>query len=94
MKIPKVGDIVHVDGGCSDPTHPAHVTYNNESFGIAYPIKNGQPLNALPHGHLIHRDTDGVCRIIAEVGHGPAQVATKEYRDGWDRIFQKNLNVN
>jgi hypothetical protein len=25
-------------------------------------------------------------------GKGPAQVATKAYRDGWDVVFDKNLN--
>lgn len=92
MKTPKVGDVVQVyqDPTCQDSNHPIPVSYNNESFGLAYPVRNGQPLNGFPQGHLIHRDTEGVCRIVAEVGHGPAQVATKEYRDGWDRTFSVN----
>lgn len=53
----------------------------------ARPVKEGQPI---PDGSIVigPPEADGRRPVIATIGHaGPAQVASDEYRDGWERIF-------
>ena len=59
-------------------------------LGSVHPLKDGQPLT--PGAELVMMHEDGRLRVT-ELGHqGPAQVATKPYRDGWERTFDKSLN--
>ena len=59
------------------------------------PVKHVREGAALPPGHtLIHVEADdsreGYYRVTSEfTTPGPAQVATDEYRAGWDQIFGK-----
>jgi hypothetical protein len=59
--------------------------------GDVVPLKDGQPIS--PGGHLVMPDENGELRVVDLGRHsGPAQVATKQYRDGWARTFDSSLN--
>lgn len=65
--------------------------------GTLAPMKEGQPL---PEGaefvYVKAPDEEGwrdVEVLYRHEGSGPAQVATPEYREGYDRIFGKNPTV-
>ncbi len=66
--------------------------------GEVRPLKEGQPLLAGEVVKLAPRAGSRVCdvEVLAKIGAhrgatpaqiGPAQVATREYRESWDRIF-------
>lgn len=70
---------------------------NGVSFGTFAVMKEGQPI---PEGaELVHvgaSDDEGwrdVTTIYSHERSGPAQVATPEYREGYDRIFGKKQKV-
>lgn len=58
--------------------------------GDVVPLKEGQPI--LPGGYLVMPDDRGDLRVVDLGRSGPAQVATKQYRDGWARTFDSDLN--
>jgi hypothetical protein len=76
---------------------------NRLETGEIRPLKDGQPLVAGEVVKLVPREKSRVCdvQVIAKIGAkeagvaraatsaqvGPAQVATRAYRDSWDRIF-------
>lgn len=63
----------------------------------ARPVKDGEDLRGL---HLVEidreagEDSDGYFRAstVYDGRSGPAQVASPKYRDGWDRIFDRETN--
>jgi len=81
------------------PEHGALVESNGEK-AILRPLKEGEDLRTV-RGEPVHiegRDEDGslvLAPLFEEGGQsGPAQVATKGYRDGWDRVFKKSSELN
>ena len=67
------------------------------SVGTFVEIKEGQPI---PEGaELVRLDPESedgwrnVTSLYARESSGPAQVATPEYREGYDRIFGKKQKV-
>lgn len=48
-------------------------------------VEEGQPLP--PNADLYWTDDDGRVVDSLRMGSGPPQVATREYRTGWDAIF-------
>jgi len=71
---------------------------NRLETGEVRPLKEGQPLLAGEVVKLAPRGTSRVCdvEVLAKIGArdgaaraqiGPAQVATREYRESWERIF-------
>lgn len=60
------------------------------SVGVLQPLKDGQP--APPGLEVVHLEHQfgNVYRVQTLVGgSGPAQVATKAYRDNYDSIFRQ-----
>jgi hypothetical protein len=66
--------------------------------GEVRPLKEGRPITGGEVVKLVPRADSRVCdvEVLAKVGGGeasqpaqigPAQVATRAYRDSWDRIF-------
>lgn len=66
-------------------THVVRIENGVQSEGVIGPIKDGQPI---PPGVEV-LDLDG-CHATSIYKAGPVQVATKEYRDGWERCFNSN----
>jgi hypothetical protein len=71
---------------------------NRLETGEVRPMKEGQPLLSGEVVKLMPRPDTRVCdvQVLAKIGAGdaakpaqlgPAQVATREYRESWDRIF-------
>lgn len=71
-------------GGNACVLHEADHTYQ---FGTMRPVPDGSP--ALPGEILCQRGEDGRVRPVYRMKVGPAQVATEQYRGGWDRVFGK-----
>jgi len=61
-------------------------------IGRVMNVHEGQPIP--PGTEMITADSigDGRYAIRDSYKAGPAQVATKQYRDGWDRIFKNASN--
>ncbi len=66
--------------------------------GEVRPMKDGKPLHSGEVVKLVPRGESRVCdvEVLAKIGDtdapkpaqvGPAQVATREYRESWERIF-------
>ncbi len=80
--------------------HQALVVLGNEQgpqqIGLCHKFHEGQPI----HGDVVHLSSRGdgfhnVERISISSGrHGPSQVATKQYRDNYDKIFVKTTDIN
>lgn len=51
------------------------------------PVEEGKPLPT--NGNVFWTDKAGRVVDSMRLGKGPAQVATPEYRTGWDAIFSK-----
>ena len=83
---------VLVTEGKLDETSPTHVVRVDEAgirTSTVYPLKDGRALPA--HGQIcdIEERSEGVydVEVRHDLGSGPSQVATDDYRDGWDRTF-------
>ena len=69
-----------------------HMADHTLAIGEMHPLEHGK---SIPEDANLIRYEDGAFRVgpsIRELkagGNGPAQVATKEYRDSWDRTFGK-----
>ncbi len=89
-------------GGPTDDGEGVHVLRAREDrleTGEVRPLKEGQPLLSGEVVKLVPRAQSRVCdvEVLAKVGAGnaaktpaqvgPAQVATRAYRESWDRIF-------
>ena len=55
-------------------------------------IKEGQPVPS--HGQLVWTDQAGTVTDTLDLGikKGPARVNSKQYRDGYERVFGKEAN--
>jgi|SRR5580692_881816 len=62
---------------------PGHTT---EPAVIA-PAVEGRPLNPGEELATLRSRGDGTHEVVASYRHGPVQVATSGYRDGWERTF-------
>jgi hypothetical protein len=54
----------------------------SRELGVTVPLEEGKPVH-----ELLHKQPDGSYRPVSF--KGPAQVATKAYRDHYDAIFSK-----
>jgi hypothetical protein len=93
-KHPDAGRVILAPGheDCKHPM-PALVVSDDGTTtecGELTPLRYGQPIT--PGGYLVMPDESGDLRIVDIGRSGPAQVATKEYRDGWARTFDRALN--
>jgi len=61
-------------------------------IGRVMQVRDGQPIP--PDTEMTMADSigDGRYAIRDSYKIGPAQVATKQYRDGWDRVFKNASN--
>ena len=65
-----------------------HRPDHSETVTTIVPIKDGTPIPPGAEFVTTHRRSDGSMEITSSYRHGgPAQVATKSYRDGWERTF-------
>jgi hypothetical protein len=99
----KPADVVLLQGPTEDGegVRVLRARDNRLEAGEVRPLKEGQPLLAGEVVKLAPRGTSRVCdvEVLAKIGAksgksagtpaqiGPAQVATRAYRDSWDRIF-------
>jgi hypothetical protein len=69
-----------------------HSADHTLSLGEMHPLEHGKPI---PEDANLIRNDNGVLRVgpsireMKAAGNGPAQVATQEYRDSWERTFGK-----
>jgi hypothetical protein len=89
-KHPDTGTVYIPEDVCMDKSHahgsfPIAVVNGDGSlqFGEGHGMRDGEPLNG---AMMATRGPDGLFHTV-DLGTGPAQVATKAYRDGWDRTF-------
>lgn len=69
-----------------------HRADHSIQFGTVLDIPEGKPIP--PGAEYVHAESlgDGRYAVRESITIGPAQVATKQYRDGWDRTFKRDLN--
>lgn len=82
----------HVIGETLDgkPVVEVHDENHQNVVGVGEHVKPGSPVRDREGYGLWYRHKDGtVERVRLAVGHGPRQVATKAYRDGWDAVWSK-----
>lgn len=83
--------------GPACPKHGEVVDHEGEK-AILRPIQEGEDIRMLDAVRIEKRNEDGTLDLVPllddgpGVQSGPAQVATKSYRDGWDRVFQQKKN--
>ena len=97
----KRSDVVLL-GGPTEDGEGVHVLRAREDrleTGEVRPLKEGQPLLSGEVVKLVPRAQSRVCdvEVLAKIGKkdgaqateqgGPAQVATRAYRESWERIF-------
>lgn len=94
---PEVGDLLFVGPEAQPRLHPCvtKTPDNQHHAGYVRPIRSGESI--LGDTVLTEpTETPGCFKVIDKInphgetkaaGNGPAQVATEDYRDGWDRIF-------
>jgi hypothetical protein len=73
--------------GADDGEHHMLALKEGQPVGLTHmrPVVEGQPLPA--DGNVYWTDKSGRVVDSMRLGKGPAQVATPEYRTGWDAIF-------
>jgi len=67
-----------------------HRPDHTEGVAVAVPMVAGRPMSVGEECVTTKRRDDGSYEVIDSYVHGgkgPAQVATEEYRCGWDRTF-------
>jgi hypothetical protein len=87
----------------NDATEVAAVYPIASDKALALVLQDGQPQEVMMltqasegkpiHGPMVFLEErqDGLYNL-SRSNHGPAQVATKQYRNNYDKIFNKNLN--
>ena len=91
----------HDDGERAYPVHcpnygPTPVVKvrgdGTKSMTVSFPLREGRPL---PPGaeHFVHVGGGEYRKMALGGGQGPAQVATEDYRQGWETIFGKKQPV-
>lgn len=94
-KLPEIDTLLPA-GTCPDDPDTLHVVGFKDGEpvlrGHGHLAEEGKPL--LPGSSLYHVDSDGrVASVVSVPSHGgPAQVATKAYRDNYDAIFGAKKN--
>jgi len=76
----------------SDDRVVRHRPDHSIQLGTLLHVEDGQPIP--PGAEYIRAESigDGRYAVRESFTIGPAQVATKQYRDGWDRTFNRDLN--
>jgi hypothetical protein len=64
-----------------------HRADHSQSLEVGRPARDGQPLQPGEEYVSTKRRDDGSFEVVESFTRGPAQVATKSYRDGWERTF-------
>lgn len=94
---PSTGDVVLVHGRTEDQTglRVLRAREGRVELGEVRPLQHGKPV----HGELVQLTPRTETPLLCDVSpvldepvpgaprHGPVQVATRRYRDGWERIF-------
>jgi hypothetical protein len=62
---------------------PGHTT----ELAVVQKSQDGRPMSPGEEHVTTRPRGDGTFEIVASYVHGPAQVATADYRDGWERTF-------
>jgi hypothetical protein len=89
------GDGVHVLRARSQTLETGELRTLREGRPIAGEVVTLEPRKDEPRICDVRASWRPAARPVddaAKKGKGPAQVATKAYREGWDAVFDKNLN--
>ena len=62
---------------------PGHTT----ELAFIAPVRDGRPLAPGEELATTRARGDGTYEVVASYRHGPAQVATAGYRNGWEKTF-------
>jgi len=102
----KLGDRLHIGPSVGNGVHACvrHLPNHEIKQGFVKPIQDGQPLNGASLVSIQYDAQVGDFEVKsvynpkddsapATSTHGPAIVATEEYRSGWDRIFGAKATV-
>ena len=88
-------DEFHIQGQCEHGLIGTRVTDEGESEAIITPMPQGKPL--IPGVEVIRAEPSGPSTLkltsLYKV-EGPPQVATKQYRENYDRIFGNDEKLN
>jgi hypothetical protein len=82
--------VIPAVGSCGHQHVVRHHPDHSLELGTVLHVPDGKPLPSGAEIVTAKALGDGRYAIVDSVKVGPAQVATKQYREGWDRVFGKN----